>query len=204
MFRFQPIGPGSRTLLPSMFPRPIGPIIERFISFGILSHSFLWYKPSGGFRRAWCSLTLIAGFNCLKLPLAPVMVASWLRVNSELVMVWIELWRTYLSTHTPSPQSTSQVMTPVVCSCDLGHGQKQAMKNPAIAYGVVCVWLVRQEVLLNLFRTVFRYFAVRRMSALIAFEKYSEDTKHDYANQRQLSGKGKPFKHVHDFCMSRS
>ena len=33
--------------------------------------------------------------------------------------------------HTPSPQSMTQVMPPVIYSSDLGHTQEQAIKTPA-------------------------------------------------------------------------
>ena len=45
-------------------------------------------------------------------------------------------------------------------------------KKTAIADGVMLVLYVCKKFLLNLFGTVFRYFAVRWISALVAFKKY--------------------------------
>ena len=35
--------------------------------------------------------------------------------------------------HTPSPQSTTFVMTSVICTCEPGHTVKEAIKNPVVA-----------------------------------------------------------------------
>ena len=53
--------------------------------------------------------------------------------------------------------------------------------------------LAWQQVLINLFRTVFRYFAKRIATTSITFKKQGQETKHHYSKQRRLSGKGKPF-----------
>ena len=65
---------------------------------------------------------------------------------------------------------------------------------PPIADGVMLAIFVWQKVLLSLFRTVFRDFAKRIATASITFKKQGQETKHHYASQRQLTGKGKPFK----------
>ena len=71
---------------------------------------------------------------------------------------------------------------------------EKKMRYSAIADGVMMlVVYVCQKLLLNLFGTVFRYFAERGISALIAFKKYVEHAKYHYANQCQLTGKDKPF-----------
>ena len=129
MVKSQPIGPRSKPLLFSMSPRLREPIIESFMSFGILSHSCLWYKASGGLRRAWCSLTLMAGFIFLRLP--PVMASSWLRLNSVFVMVWRELRRSCLPTHTPSPWSLPNSLIWLKGFCDLGHNFRTPKKYPS-------------------------------------------------------------------------
>jgi len=54
----------------------------------------------------------------------------------------------------------------------LFYASAHAIKKPPCDR-VVLVMLAWQQVLINLFRTVFRYFAIRRMPPFIAFKKYT-------------------------------
>ena len=51
--------------------------------------------------------------------------------------------------HTPSLGSMNQVMTTVICNCDVGHTSKWAIKNPAITDGVVVVLIKKQQIKIN-------------------------------------------------------